>query len=303
MPSLMFDLFVDSIPQGRKDLALMAGGGSIDRQGTLRIAGRFCYAAGSLPARILAVLPQTPAEPLAALPKTRYVLGVSGLLPQSLGSDAVGTVTALGTIAAEFAGASLGLGGMASASTLIVAAPSSNRLRGFSLSLAAGEPGEAAIGSVTASAAVDDAPAMLAEIAEQIEADRVRPRALDKEVPKKDGENRWTVTAARKTSSDGKPAVEIEAAIKVRDSYEKGLYGEGAYCMRMAAADKNRLVLAFAASKRTAAELVEKAGKPETRLVADPDVAATAAMLDPVRPMDRVLQLRRLDPVDGPACN
>ena len=139
---------------------------------------------------------------------------------------------------------------MASASTLIVAAPSSNRLRGFSLSLAAGRPGEAAIGSVTASAAVDDAPAMLAEIAEQIEADRARRGPSTRKSPEKDGENRWTVTAARKTSSDGKPAVEIEAAIKVRDSYEKGLYGEVRIRMRMAAADKNRLVLAFAASKR-----------------------------------------------------
>ncbi len=250
--------------------------GRIDDAGNLHLTERVRLTSGGQAAKMLSQVEPPRRDLLAGLPDGPFVFVLSGALPQTMGEG-------LMKFSAEMMKAAPGLYGFTDEQVdrlIEISGQSMKGLRGISMMMGVGKPGDPIYGNITVVERVDDSKAFLADYKKTIQAMNQLIKESESSI--------MTASKLKDVEIGGVSALRLTMKIPMApqmvnvpdfDEIMEKMFGPGGkMVVFMAPADKHTIVAAYT-GKKLLQECLEVAQGTKPGLAADPDVAKTAAML------------------------
>lgn len=247
-----------------------------DENGALHLTERMRFTSGGRAAKMLSQVKPPEGDLLAGLPGGPFVFALGGTLPESLGE-------CLMQFSAEVMKAAPGLYGLNNQQVdklVEISTQSMKGLRGMSMMMGVGKPGDPIYSDIAVVETVDHAEAFMANYKKTLE--------VMNQLVKEAGESMLTITKLEDVEIGGVPALKLTMKIPMAPgavkmpNYEEvmeKLFGPGGKIVAfVAVADDHTIVSAYP-RRRLLRESLKVVDGTRPGLVGDPQVAKTAAML------------------------
>ena len=274
----VFDVYEKIVKCLGDEINSYAVAARIDDGGNLRLTERVRVTPGGQTAKMLRRVETPERDLLAGLPDGPFVFVLSGALPESMGEG-------LMEFSAEMMKAAPGIYGFTDEQVdklIEISGRSMKGLRGMSMMMGVGKPGDPIYSNFAVVERVDDSKAFLADYKKTIEAMNQLVKESESSImgPSKLKDIEIGGVAGMRLTMKIPMAPQV-ANVPDFDQIMEKLFGPGGKMIAfMAPADKHTIVAAYT-SKKLLRECLQVAQGTKPGLAANPDVAKTAAMLPP----------------------
>jgi len=272
----VFGVYERIVKAAGEEINSYAFAARIDDGGNLHVAERLRVTPGGQAAKMLSQVKPPAGNLLAGLPEGPFVFALAGVLPESAGE-------CLMQFSAEIMKAAPGLYGLNGEQVdklIEISRQSVKRLRGMSMMMGVGQPGDPIYSNLAVVETVDDSKAFLAEYHQTI--------AVMNELLKDAKNSILAPSKLQEVEVGGTPALEFTMKIPTTpaaanvpnyDELMKKLFGPGGeIAVFFAAADDHTIVASYT-GKKLLQQSLEAVKGTSPGLAGDPGLAKTAAML------------------------